>query len=144
MVPVGSAWADRGALEKAGVFGPDNPLRTGTVRGPPGAVSNAPPLHGRILEPPPKARGNGARLCAEHQPQRHGEATRFGIIRRLWASALAAAGCRYGKVGVLASMDSRKSTRLRRSCALASVSTPAAPALRCVTLSRTSSSVCAA
>src|SRR5437867_2202708 len=33
-----------------------------------------------------------ARLCAEHQPQRHGEATRFGIIRRLWASALAAAG----------------------------------------------------
>src|SRR5436189_4650877 len=32
---------------------------------------------GRILEPPPKARGNGAR-CAEHQPQRHGEATRFG------------------------------------------------------------------
>src|SRR5204862_3209611 len=47
---------------------------------------------GRILEPPPKARGNGARLCAEHQPQRHGEATRFGIIRRLWASALAAAG----------------------------------------------------
>src|SRR5437867_5730389 len=47
---------------------------------------------GRILEPPPKARGNGARLCAEHQPQRHSEATRFGIIRRLWASALAAAG----------------------------------------------------
>src|SRR5205823_13118948 len=47
---------------------------------------------GRILEPPPKARGNGARLCAEHQPQRHGEATRFGIIRRLWASALVAAG----------------------------------------------------
>src|SRR5438094_2385001 len=47
---------------------------------------------GRILEPPPKARGNGARLCAEHQPQRHGEATRFGIIRRLSASALAAAG----------------------------------------------------
>src|SRR5439155_27005400 len=39
-----------------------------------------------------KARGNGARLCAEHQPQRHGEATRFGTIRRLWASALAAAG----------------------------------------------------
>src|SRR5207244_3270783 len=33
-----------------------------------------------------------ARLCAEHQPQRHGEATRFGTIRRLWASALAAAG----------------------------------------------------
>src|SRR5439155_16868533 len=49
-------------------------------------------VSGRILEPPPKARGNGARLCAEHQPQRHGEATRFGIIRRLWASALAAAG----------------------------------------------------
>src|SRR5947207_9378548 len=47
---------------------------------------------GRILEPPPKARGNGARLCAEHQPQRHGEATRLGTIRRLWASALAAAG----------------------------------------------------
>src|SRR3989454_12666263 len=47
---------------------------------------------GRILEPPPKARGNGARLCAEHQPQRHGEARRFGIIRLLWASALAAAG----------------------------------------------------
>src|SRR5204863_3039294 len=47
---------------------------------------------GRILESPPKARGNGARLCAEHQPQRHGEATRFGIIRRLLASVLAAAG----------------------------------------------------
>src|ERR1051325_981760 len=42
--------------------------------------------------PPPKVRGNGARLCAEHQPQRHGEATRFGIIRRLLASVLAAAG----------------------------------------------------
>src|SRR5207247_8091374 len=53
---------------------------------------DAPSELGRILEPPPKARGNGARLCAEHQPQRHGEATRFGIIRRLWASALAAAG----------------------------------------------------
>src|SRR5213082_1801613 len=52
----------------------------------------APAQSGRILKPPPKARGNGARLCAEHQPQRHGEATRFGIIRRLWASALAAAG----------------------------------------------------
>src|SRR5882724_7756880 len=50
------------------------------------------PRVGRVLEPPPKARGNGARLCAEHQPQRHGEATRFGIIRRLWASAPAAAG----------------------------------------------------
>src|SRR6184192_1169129 len=37
-------------------------------------------------------RENGARLCAEHQPQRHGEATRFGIIQRLRASALAAAG----------------------------------------------------
>jgi hypothetical protein len=49
-------------------------------------------LMGRIFEPPPKARGNGARLYAEHQPQRHGEATRFGTIRRLWASALAAAG----------------------------------------------------
>src|SRR5438034_1169333 len=47
---------------------------------------------GRILKPPPKARGNGPRLCAEHQPQRHGEATRFGIIQRLCASALAAAG----------------------------------------------------
>src|SRR5213076_1551598 len=47
---------------------------------------------GRILIPPPKARGNGPRLCAEHQPQRHGEATRFGIIQRLCASALAAAG----------------------------------------------------
>ena len=52
MVPVGSAWADRGALEKAGVFGADNPLRTGTVRGPAGAVSNAPPLHGRISKCP--------------------------------------------------------------------------------------------
>src|SRR5438045_4986115 len=49
-------------------------------------------LRGRILIPPPKARGNGPRLCAEHQPQRHGEATRFGIIQRLCASALAAAG----------------------------------------------------
>src|SRR6266508_6170735 len=44
------------------------------------------------LIPPPKVCGNGPRLCAEHQPQRHGEATRFGIIRRLLASALAAAG----------------------------------------------------
>src|SRR5438034_4250230 len=33
-VPVRSAWAGRGALEKGDVFGPDNPLRTGTVRGP--------------------------------------------------------------------------------------------------------------
>src|SRR5947208_11389254 len=49
-------------------------------------------VSGRILEPPPKARGSGPRLCAEHQPQRHGEATRFGIIQRLCASALAAAG----------------------------------------------------
>src|SRR5438552_3866088 len=31
---VRSAWADRGALEKSEAFGPDNPLRTGTVRGP--------------------------------------------------------------------------------------------------------------
>src|SRR2546427_7255171 len=31
---VRSAWAGRGALEKGDVFGPDNPLRTGTVRGP--------------------------------------------------------------------------------------------------------------
>src|SRR5436309_8877909 len=52
----------------------------------------APAQSGRILKPPPKARGNGPRLCAEHQPQRHGEATRFGIIQRLCASALAAAG----------------------------------------------------
>src|SRR5438067_9163957 len=49
------------------------------------------PYEGAHL-PPPKARGNGPRLCAEHQPQRHGEATRFGIIQRLCASALAAAG----------------------------------------------------
>jgi len=41
---------------------------------------------------PPKVRGNGSRLCAEHQPQRHGVATRSGLIRRLWASALATAG----------------------------------------------------
>src|SRR6185369_2290728 len=47
---------------------------------------------GRFLMPPPKVRGNGPRLCAEHQPQRHGEATRSGIIRRLLASVLAAAG----------------------------------------------------
>ncbi len=33
-VPVRSAWAGRGALEKGDVFGQDNPLRTGTVRGP--------------------------------------------------------------------------------------------------------------
>ena len=33
-VPVRSAWAGRGALEKSDVFGLDNPLRTGTVRGP--------------------------------------------------------------------------------------------------------------
>jgi len=33
-VPVRSAWAGRGALEKGDVFRPDNPLRTGTVRGP--------------------------------------------------------------------------------------------------------------
>src|SRR5207253_4898050 len=33
-VPVRSTWAGRGALEKGDVFGPDNPLRTGTVRGP--------------------------------------------------------------------------------------------------------------
>ena len=32
------------------------------------------------------------RSAAEHQPQRHGEVRRFGIIRRFWASALAAAG----------------------------------------------------
>src|SRR5437763_15137307 len=36
--------------------------------------------------------GNGPRLCAEHQPQRHGEARRFRTTQRLWASALAAAG----------------------------------------------------
>src|SRR5207247_541603 len=33
-VPVRSTWAGRGALEKGDVFRPDNPLRTGTVRGP--------------------------------------------------------------------------------------------------------------
>ena len=33
-VPVRSAWAGRGALEKGDVFGPDKALRTGTVRGP--------------------------------------------------------------------------------------------------------------
>ena len=32
-VPVRSAWAGRGAQEKADVLRPDNPLRTGTVRG---------------------------------------------------------------------------------------------------------------
>src|SRR5262245_61548875 len=49
------------------------------------------PGHGR-MEPPPKARGNGPRLSAEHQPQRQSEATRGGIIRRLWASTPAVAG----------------------------------------------------
>jgi len=33
-VPVRSAWAGRGLVEKGDVLGPDNPLRTGTVRGP--------------------------------------------------------------------------------------------------------------
>ena len=33
-VPVRSAWAGRDALEKSDVVGPDNSLRTGTVRGP--------------------------------------------------------------------------------------------------------------
>src|SRR5256885_4237414 len=33
-VPVRSRQARRGALEKSALFGPDNPLRTGTVRGP--------------------------------------------------------------------------------------------------------------
>src|SRR5881394_1429063 len=33
-VPVRSAWAGRGDLEKGDVFGRDDPLRTGTVRGP--------------------------------------------------------------------------------------------------------------
>src|SRR5882672_10436377 len=33
-VPVRSARASRGALQKSDVFGQDNPLRTGTVRGP--------------------------------------------------------------------------------------------------------------
>src|SRR5439155_3613988 len=46
-VPVRSAWAGRGALEKGDVFGPDNPLRTGTVRGPmqrgPYAAKQIPP-----------------------------------------------------------------------------------------------------
>src|SRR6266511_4546346 len=51
------------------------------------AIRLRPPA-GRILIPPPKAGGNGPRLCAEHQPQRHGGATRFQIIRRLLASAL--------------------------------------------------------
>src|SRR5205823_6886086 len=90
-VPVRSAWP--------GTKGPTccNPphradmLRTGTVRGPGGNFEMR-QVGGRILKPPPKARGNGPRLCAEHQPQRHGEATRFGIIQRLCASALAAAG----------------------------------------------------
>src|SRR5947208_11376461 len=58
---------------------------------PTGCVPSPRPT-GRIFIPPPKARGNGPRLCAEHQPQRHDEATRFGILRRRWASALAAAG----------------------------------------------------
>src|SRR5437870_3861822 len=35
---------------------------------------------------------NRSRRWSFRQPQRHGEATRFWIIRRLWASALAAAG----------------------------------------------------
>src|SRR5205823_9755876 len=65
-------------------------LRTGAKRGQ--SQTSRWTTRGRILIPPPKARGNGPRLCAEHQPQRHGEATRFGIIQRLWASALAAAG----------------------------------------------------
>src|SRR5436305_14812453 len=58
---------------------------------PTGCVPSPRPT-GRILIPPPKARGNGPRLCAEHQPQRHGEARRFRTTQRLWASALAAAG----------------------------------------------------
>src|SRR5436190_15664823 len=33
-VPVRSAWAGQGALDKGDVFWQDNPLRTGTVRGP--------------------------------------------------------------------------------------------------------------
>jgi len=33
-VPVRSTWAGRGVQEKPDAFGPDNPLRTGTVRGP--------------------------------------------------------------------------------------------------------------
>src|SRR5205823_11020298 len=65
-------------------------LRTGAKRGQ--SQTSRWTTRGRILIPPPKARGNGPRLCAEHQPQRHGEATRFGIIQRLCASALAAAG----------------------------------------------------
>jgi len=45
-VPVRSARAGRGALEKGDVFGPDNPLRTGTVRGPVQRdVATAPTIH---------------------------------------------------------------------------------------------------
>src|SRR5262245_48412541 len=44
------------------------------------------------VSPPPTARGNGPRLCAEPPPQRHGAASRFGIIRGLCASARPAAG----------------------------------------------------
>src|SRR5205814_10093244 len=36
--PVRSTWAGPGVLERPHVFGPHNPLRTGTVRGPSGAV----------------------------------------------------------------------------------------------------------
>src|SRR5436190_22137452 len=50
------------------------------------------PRGGRILISPPKARGSGPRLLAEHQPQRHGEASIFGIIRGLCSSVRAAAG----------------------------------------------------
>ena len=39
-VPVRGAWADRGALQKPGVFRPANTLRTGTVRGSGGASAN--------------------------------------------------------------------------------------------------------
>src|SRR5438034_5679736 len=49
-VPVRSAWADRGALQKPGAFRPDNPLRTGTVRGPAGPVQIRPPLFLAIAE----------------------------------------------------------------------------------------------
>ena len=64
-VPVRSAWAGRGALEKGDVFGPDNPLRTGTVRGPmqrgPYAAKQIPPPVGEKV-PEGRLRGDSDRF----------------------------------------------------------------------------------
>jgi len=55
-------------------------------------LQEAHPLEWSILLEPPNAREIGPRLCAEHQPQRHCEATPLGMIRRVCASTVAAAG----------------------------------------------------